>query len=68
MHNKSTHGNYKSAFKEVFQQLVSLFAKNTLRMELHAFEIPLAMADTHDFTAGAAGGNDKNPREGLAGR
>ena len=51
MHKKSTNGNQKSAMQEISQQLMSLFAKNTLRVELHTFQIPLAMANPHNLAA-----------------
>ena len=49
MHKKSLNGNQKSAMQEISQQLMSLFAKNTFWMELHTFQIPLAMANPHNL-------------------
>lgn len=55
MHKKSVNGNYKSPVEEVCQQLMSLLAENTLRVELYPFEIPLPMANGHNLPAVAAG-------------
>lgn len=49
MHKKSLNSNQKSAMQEISQQLMSLFAKNTFWMELHTFQIPLAMANPHNL-------------------
>jgi hypothetical protein len=55
MHKKSVNGNYKSPIEEVCQQLMSLLAENTFRVELYPFEIPLPMANRHNLSAFAAG-------------
>lgn len=49
MHKKSLNSNQKSAMQEISQQLMSLFAENTFWMELHTFQIPLAMANPHNL-------------------
>lgn len=41
--------------QEISQQLMSLFAKNTFWMELHTFQIPLAMANPHNLAGFAPG-------------
>ena len=46
--------------EEIAQQRVSLFAENALGVELHAFEIPFAMADPHNFLRLAPGGDLKS--------
>jgi hypothetical protein len=55
MHKKSRDGNYKSAAKKVLQQQVPLFAKNAFRMKLHPFQIPLTVANPHNFPGFAPG-------------
>ncbi len=59
MHKKSQQGNRYSAIEEISQQLVPLFAENTLRVELHPFEIPFTMANAHDLLRLAPGGHLK---------
>lgn len=49
MHKKSQQGNRYSAIKEIGQQRVPLFAENAFRVELHTFQIVLAVANAHDL-------------------
>ncbi len=51
--------------EKVGQQRVSLLAKNAFRVELYAFEIPLAVTNPHDFTGFAKRGNLKAVRQGI---
>lgn len=46
--------------QEISQQLMSLFAKNTFWMELHTFQIPLAMANPHNLAGFAPGRHVKS--------
>ncbi len=64
MHKKSQQGNRYSAIKEIGQQRVPLFAENAFRVELHTFQIVLAVANAHDLLRLAPGGNLKAGRQG----
>ncbi|MNJ72567.1 hypothetical protein D3C77_692330 [compost metagenome] len=59
MHKKSQQGNKNSAMEEIGEKLVALFAQNALRVELHPFKIPLAMANAHDLLSVTPGGHFK---------
>ena len=39
--------------------MMALLAEDAFRMKLHALKIPVAVADPHNLSAGAAGGDDK---------
>lgn len=42
---------------------MALLAEDAFRMKLHALEIPFAVTDPHNLTAGAAGSDVKLGRE-----
>lgn len=49
MNKKSLNSNHKSPVEEISQQLMPLFAENTLRVKLYPFHIPLAVTNAHNL-------------------